>query len=799
MADNTLKVLFQLQDQMSAPLANITKALGSLQKLAVGVGAALGVAFGLKGLINLGKEAITAAEHITSLARQTGISTTNIQKLGAASEATNIPLSQLSTAFRLLAEHAEMAASGNTRQIELFNKMGVSVRDANGNLRATEDIFMDIADAMKNTTNPTLRAALAIETFGRSGHLMLPMLQLGAAGLKKIGDDAERAGLVMGNETTSNLNLMGREFQALGVMLTNVAGKMTEEFVDILPKVTQWVHQYAEEIAATISTIQLLFSYAVNGFQFIVKAIDSILSGLANGGWKANIIEAMRNVVDQIIDIWTNLGFAIPTTLQKASDSLTKTLNKMRAEAGAGAKTSDQVIADIMTARNILEDDNIRVEKDASDRNIEIKNSLRERAAALLTYYEDLKKLNKGTSETAQGGIRDIGALTQSITGGLTLAIEDIMKKTADWRKAWGGMFSSIESGITAALDKIILEGGKLKDFMNDVFKSIETSFVHMLTTMLTQELLKQFLGIFVGGGGTPTVGGSAGQAVASVDQRFGGAPGATGGSVGAGGGGAMGGLSSLFGGIGGVLGTHLVNPTYEQGPLIGIEGGVPIYANGAMTSSGLTIGGLMGGIGGTLAGLSMMNSAQQVGHGNRVNVGKSALGGLVAGAAMGATIGSVIPGIGTVIGGVVGAVAGGVMGFVGGKDAKSKQQKAEAEAKKAKEEQEAAMRDQARKLILADIRAKYGGGLADISAVSDIGAIMSHGITDATLDQFGGAANVNSQAGAIGQSVNNIQVSSPITVNATLAGAYDTQVMAQDLGIQLAAAIRSAAAGAGG
>jgi hypothetical protein len=281
---------------------------------------------------------------------------------------------------------------------------------------------------------------------------------------------------------------------------------------------------------------------------------------------------------------------------------------------------------------------------------------------------------------------------------------------------------------------------------------------------------------------------------VNSSDSRFGGGntAGVFAGNGSGNGGGGGGGLGGLLGGLGGIGGSYLIGsaPTEnmgmnEAGQMVGL---------GTYTQGGLTVGGALAGIGGTLAGLSMEQQAQQ----GRVNVGRSVAGGALAGLSAGAMIGSVIPGIGTVVGAVVGAVGGAVQGWFSGKSAKKKQQKAEDEAAQAQQEQEAALRAQARKLIMADIRAKYGGGLADISAVTDIGGIMSNGISDATLDQMGGAANINAQSGAIGQSVNNIQVSSPITVNATLSGSYDTQVLAQDLGIQLASSIRSAASGAG-
>lgn len=779
MADQTLKVLFQLQDQMSGPLSGITNALQSLQKLAVSVGAALGVAFGLRALIQLGKDAVSAAEQITSLSRQTGISIANIQKLGAAADAVNMPMSQLSTAFRMLSEHAEMAAEGNKRQIELFNKLGISVRDNNGIIKNGEQLFGEFADVIAATKNPTVQMALAMEVLGRSGTLALPMLKLGAAGIKKMGDDAERAGMVMSKDVVQALNNMGRELSAVSTIMVNMAGNALAKFADIIPQIVGFIAKYADVIAGIMGGAKLLFDFMISGFKFLGEVIASTLALLNDGFHSAlgSMVEEFKPVIQGWIDLFHDFGLISGEGWTKATKAMENYIASSKqidpAKSLAEWKTSIKIAGEDLSHETEVATAN------AQKFTKETGEGIKTQAEAVNTYLGDIKKVNQAISASSGQAAKDVLAMSQTISGGLELAMQDIVDRTSDWRKAWTNMFDGIQKGMTDALDTFILKGGKMKDLMKNIFDSIEQSFVHMLTSMLTQALLKEFLGLFMNNGTTPQ--GVMGNSVASVDNRFGGSS-TTGAFSGGGGGIGLGGLGNtyLFGG------PKEIMETGENGEQIGtgtFEAG-----------SGLTLGGALAGIGGTLAGLSMEQQAQ---HG-RVNVGRSVAGGALAGLSTGAMIGSVVPGIGTVAGAAIGAIAGAVQGFVSGKSAKRKQQKAEEEAEQARQEQEAALRAQARQLIMGDIRAKYGGGLADVSAVTDIGAIMSNGISDATLDQFGGAANVVSQQGAIGQSINNIHVSSPITVNATLAGSYDTQVLAQDLGIQLAASIRSAASGAG-
>ncbi|RWC29849.1 MAG: hypothetical protein EOS70_23460 [Mesorhizobium sp.] len=82
----------------------------------------------------------------------------------------------------------------------VFKDLGVNVKDANGRLRSTEDILGDVADAFSRLPEGPRKVALALQLFGKAGAELLPFLNQGRKGLRDLGKEAERLGIVFTNE-----------------------------------------------------------------------------------------------------------------------------------------------------------------------------------------------------------------------------------------------------------------------------------------------------------------------------------------------------------------------------------------------------------------------------------------------------------------------------------------------------------------------------------------------------------------------------------------------------------------------
>ena len=80
-----------------------------------------------------------------------------------------------------------------------FKALGIDVRDASGNIRDTNAVFLDIADRFGRMQDGATKSALAMQVFGKSGAELIPLLNSGRDGLKGMAAYAEHA-QVLGHE-----------------------------------------------------------------------------------------------------------------------------------------------------------------------------------------------------------------------------------------------------------------------------------------------------------------------------------------------------------------------------------------------------------------------------------------------------------------------------------------------------------------------------------------------------------------------------------------------------------------------
>src|SRR5690606_41954766 len=78
-----------------------------------------------------------------------------------------------------------------------FDAIGVSVTNADGSLRDTEEVMLDVADRFEKIEDGAAKAAIAQELFGRSGTNLIPFLNQGRAGIEALKKEADDFGLTV--------------------------------------------------------------------------------------------------------------------------------------------------------------------------------------------------------------------------------------------------------------------------------------------------------------------------------------------------------------------------------------------------------------------------------------------------------------------------------------------------------------------------------------------------------------------------------------------------------------------------
>lgn len=190
-------------------------ALGKLQKQMGELEALSARSMSFSGLAGIGLSSTAAAaalltvtraaadygDKLDNLSQRTGIAVEDLARLQYAAQMSDTSMEALTKGVTNLSGLLVAAAGGAEESGKLFEKYGIAVRDADGNVRSAYDVLLDLADVFAIMPDGTEKTALAVEFFGKKlGVELIPLLNQGKDGLKALGDEAERLGLVLSGD-----------------------------------------------------------------------------------------------------------------------------------------------------------------------------------------------------------------------------------------------------------------------------------------------------------------------------------------------------------------------------------------------------------------------------------------------------------------------------------------------------------------------------------------------------------------------------------------------------------------------
>ena len=153
------------------------------------------------------------ADNLITLSAQTGLSTDTLEKYNAVAELADVSMETFTGSLAKTTKAMGEAQKGSTKYVEAYEQLGVSVTDANGNLRDSEDVYWETVDALKGIENETERDALAMELFGKKAQDLNTIIDMGSEGFKELEQTAVDMGAVLGGEGLAALGALDDQMQ----------------------------------------------------------------------------------------------------------------------------------------------------------------------------------------------------------------------------------------------------------------------------------------------------------------------------------------------------------------------------------------------------------------------------------------------------------------------------------------------------------------------------------------------------------------------------------------------------------
>ncbi len=228
------------------------------------------------------------ADNLAKLSRTTGLSVEKLSELGFAIEQSGLDTEQFAKRLVNLQRRAKEAQRGVKTYKDAFDALGISVTDSAGQLKDTETLLLDVADAFSRMEDGTLKAALATDIFSNRGVAMIPFLNEGRVGIKRLTDQAKEFGITISTEAAEAAEEFNDSLNVLSLSMRNFAGVLAVETFPALTNFFQLLAGHKDAVSAFREQIEQmklgLSSAVIELITFPVgrrEAIRKLREGLA--------------------------------------------------------------------------------------------------------------------------------------------------------------------------------------------------------------------------------------------------------------------------------------------------------------------------------------------------------------------------------------------------------------------------------------------------------------------------------------------------------------------------------------
>lgn len=270
-----------------------------------------------------------AGDQIDKLSQRTGFTAESLSQLKFAAEQSGGSIEQLEKLLTGMTRTVRGAEQGLATQTDALADLGISYEDLRD--LAPETQFALMAQRISEVEDPTRRAGIALQIFGRAGQNMLPMLNLGEEGIRALMQEADSLGATISGEAatsaaefTDALNRLWTQLkaasQAVGAQLAPALTHLLSLTPGVIKSVIDWIKENRELVIGVaaaaaglvaLGTGTIAAGLAFNLLSTAVGITSTILGGIAAIlGAPVLAIAAVVAAVAALVD-WFLLGGAV--------------------------------------------------------------------------------------------------------------------------------------------------------------------------------------------------------------------------------------------------------------------------------------------------------------------------------------------------------------------------------------------------------------------------------------------------------------------------------------------------------
>lgn len=237
--------------------------------------------------------------------RQLGLGVEELQELRFAAQRSGVAQASLTTAIRQASRQFSDFRKGTGEAREALEAVGVSVKDittGDGSLRTVPELLDVAADAIAKTESASERLVLAQRLLGRSGAELIPLLEGGSEGMRKLRAEARELGGILDAEAALAAEQLTDRLTDLGAIAGGLRNQIGAALLPVvndlasgiirwyktnqlvirqrLDRAAQYIGNAIERIGQVVRDVDAIVRTRLGGWTRVIKGVTAALAGL---------------------------------------------------------------------------------------------------------------------------------------------------------------------------------------------------------------------------------------------------------------------------------------------------------------------------------------------------------------------------------------------------------------------------------------------------------------------------------------------------------------------------------------
>lgn len=190
MASKDIMMRLRAQDKSKNAFNSVNKSLNNTQQSMNKIKGALAAAFSVGVIANFAKQTLELADTIGKTADAVGVSTEFLQKYQFAAEQSGLTQEEFNKGMMNFTKMVGQAAIRTNEAGRTLEKLGISLKNADGSTRKSEEVFVELFEALDNVGSEFEKNAILADLFGRAGVKLAVMGKDGAQAMRELAESA---------------------------------------------------------------------------------------------------------------------------------------------------------------------------------------------------------------------------------------------------------------------------------------------------------------------------------------------------------------------------------------------------------------------------------------------------------------------------------------------------------------------------------------------------------------------------------------------------------------------------------